>query len=71
MKDVEFWRLETVEQKVGLSKSEIYRRMRLGEFPESRAYPGGKGKMRFWISTEVRRWQRTIVGDAVFDALIG
>lgn len=53
--DIEFWPISTVTQKVGLSRSEIYRRMEGGRFPKSRAYRDSTRK--FWLSNEVRSWQ--------------
>lgn len=51
-----FWRLPDVQTRVGLSKTEIYRRIREGSFPHSRRYrPKGSGV--YWLSSEVRRWQ--------------
>ena len=67
--DIEFWRLPTVIAKVGLSKTEIYRRISKGSFPKARPYPGSPGK-RFWVSTEVRAWQQAIL-DQQFAELFG
>jgi predicted DNA-binding transcriptional regulator AlpA len=53
--DVEFWPLDTVLRKVGLSRSEIYRRQRDGSFPASRNYRNSS--RRYWLSSDVRRWQ--------------
>jgi predicted DNA-binding transcriptional regulator AlpA len=53
--DVEFWPLDTVMQKVGLSRSEIYRRQKDKTFPSSRSYRNSS--RRFWLSSDVRRWQ--------------
>lgn len=60
--DVEFWPLDTVLQKVGLSRSEIYRRQRDGSFPNSRPYRNSS--RRFWLSSDVRRWQANELTDA-------
>jgi predicted DNA-binding transcriptional regulator AlpA len=57
--DNEFWRLETVKTKTGLSRSELYRRISIGEFPRARHYPGTNKS--FWLSGEVRRWQAAIL----------
>lgn len=57
----EFWRLATVKQRVGLSKTEIYRRIERGEFPRSRAYPGSR--LVYWLSDEIAAWQHQVVGD--------
>jgi predicted DNA-binding transcriptional regulator AlpA len=54
--DLQFWRINTVVANVGLSKSELYRRASNGSFPKPRKYPGSN--KTFWVSTEVRRWQR-------------
>lgn len=52
---VEFWRLPTVMQKTGLSKSEIYRRISYDKFPKSRRYPDSD--KTFWLSQDVIAWQ--------------
>lgn len=57
--DIYFWRLPRVTQAVGLSKTEIYRRISIGDFPAPRPYPGTRKK--FWLSTEVREWQDRIL----------
>lgn len=67
---IEFWRLATVVEKAGLSKSEVYRRMRdvdpeVNPFPPSHAYKngrGGRGAARFWVSADVERWQLAEIG---------
>jgi predicted DNA-binding transcriptional regulator AlpA len=53
---VEFLRLRDVKQRAGLSRSEIYRRIAAGRFPQPRKYPGTT--MTFWLSTEVQAWQQ-------------
>jgi len=58
--DIEFWPMKVVVQKVGLSKTEIYRRAAEGTFPKSRDYRDG-GIRKFWLSTEVRAWQDAIL----------
>lgn len=58
--DVEFWPLKTVVQKVGLSKTEIYRRVAENRFPASRSYNDG-GMRKFWLSSEVKTWQENIL----------
>lgn len=58
--DVEFWPLQTVASKVGLSRSEIYRRQKEGSFPSSRPYRNSS--RRFWLSSDVRRWQLEELG---------
>lgn len=57
---IEFWPMKLVAKKVGLSQTEIYRRIADGRFPRSRSYADG-GKRRFWLSTEVLDWQRDIL----------
>lgn len=57
----EFWRLPRLLQVTGLSRSEIYRRINEGTFPRSHPYRHAP-KIRFWISTEVQRWQAEQVG---------
>jgi predicted DNA-binding transcriptional regulator AlpA len=59
--DVEFWPLPRVMAAVGLSRSEIYRQMGLGQFPASRSYRNCASR-KFWVSTEVRRWQAEEIG---------
>lgn len=72
--DVQFWRLPRVMETVGLSKSEIYRRMPLGQFPRSEKYQGTE--ISYWLSTEVRAWQlHQLTGEGVaqprLDDLVG
>jgi len=57
---VEFWRLPTVMQKTGLSKSEIYRRISDNRFPKSRRYPDSE--KTFWLSRDVIAWQLEALG---------
>ena len=67
---LEFWRLKAVEPKTGLSKSEIYRRMKdadsaLNPFPPSRPYRSGRrgpGAAVFWVSADVEAWQLAELG---------
>lgn len=69
--DVEFWSLDRVMEKVGLSRSEIYRRAKIGTFPASRRY---RDSTRcYWLSTEVRTWQKAELANEPFDVagLIG
>lgn len=54
--DEEFWRLPIVERKSGLSRSEIYRRVGLGRFPQPRSYK--HSNKSFWLASEIRNWQR-------------
>lgn len=50
-----FLRLPSVSAKVGLTKSEIYRRMRAGTFP--RNYPYRRAaQQRFWLLSELEEW---------------
>lgn len=58
-REIEFWRLPTVTEKTGLSKSEIYRRIAANLFPKPRKYPGST--KTFWVSTEVQDWQRALL----------
>lgn len=67
--DLEFWSLKTVVERVGLSKSEIYRREADGRFPKRRGYRGD-GAKKFWTSTEVRAWQLAQLDDS-FAGLLG
>jgi predicted DNA-binding transcriptional regulator AlpA len=61
---LEFWRLPTVIERTGLSKSEIYRRIANDRFPKPRKYPDS-GKT-FWVSRDVTQWQMEVLGmDAV------
>lgn len=55
-----FWRLPAVMARVGLSKSEIYRRAKEATFPKSRKYQSGASgdKAAFWLASEIRRWQQ-------------
>jgi predicted DNA-binding transcriptional regulator AlpA len=75
----EFWNLKRVTEITGISKSEVYRQMRLGLFPKSNAYRASP-KKRFWLSNDVKRWQqeqmlsrRSEIDDEIdndFDALL-
>lgn len=70
MQDMEFWPIATVISKVGLSRSEIYRRAKDGSFPSARAYRNSH--RRFWLSSDVRRWQHEQLDFAEqMDELIG
>lgn len=57
MHRVEFWSLTRVVEVTGISKSEVYRRVKLGQFPRSHKYRDGE-RRRFWISTEIMAWQQ-------------
>lgn len=75
--EVELWRLPTVVARTGLSKTEIYRRMNLGEdpraggFPRSRRYKGQGRQSVYWRSDEVNAWRDFQLSDDEFDGLIG
>lgn len=60
--DHEFWPLKQVLKRVGLSKTEIYRRMADGRFPAGHLY-GGEGSKRFWLASEIRAWQADLLGE--------
>lgn len=64
----EFWRLPRVIEVTGISRSEIYRQIRFGEFPPSRSYKGC-ANARFWLSTEVQGWMASQIGEAEWAAL--
>ncbi|WP_085810978.1 AlpA family phage regulatory protein [Sphingomonas sp. TZW2008] len=66
---MEFWRLPRVIEVTGLSKSEIYRLIRLGTFPAPHAYRESPSR-RFWVSTEVQHWQAAQIGQDEWDGLI-
>lgn len=53
---LEFWGLRRVMETTGVSKSELYRLMRVGQFPQSRPYQHSP-KRRFWLSSDIRAWQ--------------
>lgn len=53
---VEFWPLTRLVVITGISKSEIYRQMRSGLFPKSKAYHDTSTR-KFWLSSEVKQWQ--------------
>lgn len=54
---IQFLRLPTVQARTGLSKSELYRRMRAGTFP--RTVPLGARAVA-WRSDEVHDWMTRI-----------
>ncbi len=68
-RQIRFLRLDEVVGMTGLSKSEIYRRISDGRFPQSRAYRDSP-KKRFWTSVEVELWQREQIGEDEFEALL-
>ncbi len=53
--DERFVRLRELVNLVGLSRTEIYRRIALGRFPRSRPYSSG-GMSRFWRLSDIRAW---------------
>ncbi len=53
---LEFWGLRRVMETTGVSKSELYRLMRAGQFPQSRPYLHSP-KRRFWLSSDIQSWQ--------------
>ncbi len=53
----EFWNLKRVVELTGISKSEVYRQMRLGLFPKSNSYRDTP-KKRFLLSNDIKRWQQ-------------
>jgi predicted DNA-binding transcriptional regulator AlpA len=65
---LEFWGLRRVMETTGVSKSELYRLMRAGQFPQSRPYQHSP-KRRFWLSSEVRSWQMTQIGQGDIQSL--
>jgi prophage regulatory protein len=65
--DIEFLRLPAVIARVGLSKTEIYRRIKEGTFPASRPYRGGARMGVFWLSSEIRQWQHNELAAAARD----
>ncbi|KFG91871.1 putative transcriptional regulator [Sphingobium herbicidovorans NBRC 16415] len=60
LEETEFWPLRKVLQRVGLSKTEIYRRIAENRFPTGRSYGDG-GKKKFWLSTEIKAWQDAVL----------
>jgi predicted DNA-binding transcriptional regulator AlpA len=60
--DIEFWSLKTVMQKVGRSRSQIYRMIADGEFPAQRKYRNSEHSV-FWLSTDVRAWMAGQLSD--------
>lgn len=55
---VSLWRLPTVETQTGLSKSEIYRRIKLGTFPK----PLQLGTRAVaWPSTAIQNWMNGLI----------
>lgn len=51
-----FWRLPEVENRTGLGRSTIYRRVRRGEFPAPRDL-GGRASA--WWADDVMTWMRS------------
>lgn len=67
---IQFWPIGKVVEVTGLSKTEIYRRVRKGAFPASRAYPDSVRV--FWTSAEIETWQRNCLAMKTeeFEALL-
>lgn len=66
---VEFWRLKRVCEVTGISKSEIYRQIADGRFPQPKNYRDSPGK-KFWLSTQIKDWQRQQLNDDDFGDLL-
>lgn len=52
----QFWRLETVQQETGLSRSAIYEEMAQGRFPKN--FPVTKRSVA-WLSADVEAWKHS------------
>ncbi len=61
MTETQFLSLARVIELVGISRSEIYRQIKAGSFPQSRAYKDLE-KRRFWLSSEIKAWQQGQLG---------
>lgn len=59
-----FLRLREVVATVGLSKSEIYRRVSEKRFPAPRPYRDTPS-IKFWLSTEIDEWQKQQLGETI------
>ncbi len=57
MANEEFLRMAKVQEKCGLSRAQIYRRIAAGTFPRPRNYRGSN-KSVFWLSSEIANWQQ-------------
>lgn len=55
------WRLPTVETQTGLSKSEIYRRIKIGTFPKPLKL-GARAVA--WPATEIQSWVKSLIQGA-------
>lgn len=55
------WRLPTVETQTGLSKSEIYRRIRLGTFPKPLQL-GARAVA--WQACTIEAWVKSLIQQA-------
>ncbi|WP_374580884.1 helix-turn-helix transcriptional regulator [Pseudoduganella sp.] len=51
------WRIQTVTERTGLSRAEIYRRMRLGQFPGSIKLGV---RLVAWKSSDVEAWIKSL-----------
>lgn len=58
--DERFLRCQDVLDRCGLSKTELYRRIRAETFPKWRTLPGSK--ISIWLLSEVRAWQAEQIG---------
>ena len=59
---MQFLKIGAVEQKVGLKKSEIYKRISRGDFPEP-IHLGRKSSV--WVDEEVEAWMARKVAEAL------
>lgn len=55
----DFLRLPEVMRRTGLSKSEIYRRIKSGRFPTSKRLGH---RTAVWVAGEITNWKREILG---------
>ena len=59
--DMRFLRLPAVISEVGLSKSEIYRRIKAGTFPPPHRL---SHRVSVWLAIEINRWRMLALPDA-------
>jgi prophage regulatory protein len=57
-------RLEAVIERVGLKKTQIYERMRRGEFPRSVKLTPGRNGTVTWVEAEIEEWIRAHIAQS-------
>lgn len=68
MSDVRFLRLPEVKDRVGLSRSQIYRLVQAGDFPAPLKL---SAQVSVWPDADIVRWQSEVLQKAGRDPIVG